>query len=229
MLPAPVHAAKKETGRILLPYSLKKKAQTVSPSASMNVNPTASPVMDRTNRLSASLADYGSDSDDEADSGEPFSFFSLNSAVTRTDSVVKGSDLEEEVGAYLPTPESRLQTDLNAGIPTVPLPPSLARTSLNLPAPAKSSTCSVNVVDSSDSSSSDNVAGGPDPNAPLTFKGGVSSQRTFSNRQSNSAMSPEAEGDQNMYFNVVCKPLIFNNNIKISDLGRLPWPSGYGP
>jgi hypothetical protein len=109
-------------------------------------------------------------------------------------------------------------TDLNTGIPTVPLPPSSSRTSLNLPAPSRSENSSVDehvLGPSSSDSAIGSLATGTsiDPNAPLTFKGGVSSQRTYGGLyNSNSAMSsstssssgiPSAEGDPNMFYNMV--------------------------
>ncbi|XP_045156321.1 proline-rich protein PRCC-like [Mercenaria mercenaria] len=229
ILPAPVHAAKKETGRILLPYSLTKKTQSVAsgapaPKKSSNIT---SQVSDKSRKLSASLADYGSDSEDEDDTGEPVSFFSFDSSVNKTnstlkskiDSTVKSSEQKEMVGPSLP-PMHTGESNLDTGIPTVPLPPTLPRTSLHLPAPARNDNSSVNdnavnePVSPSDSGLG-TVPIGPfvDPNAPLTFKGGVSSQKTYGGfYNSNNAMSSSSsslgsshsvgEGDQNMYYNM---------------------------
>ena len=218
ILPAPVHAAKKETGRILLPYSLTKKTQSATSGApaSKKTSQTAneSTSLDKSQKLSASLASYGSDSDDDDDSGEPVSFFSLGTSSNKTDSIVKSkthtaADSTKEIIGPSVVPMLMDESSLNTGIPTVPLPPTSSRTSLNLPAPARSENLSMNEhVSSFGSVPTGNII---DPNAPLTFKGGVSSRRNYSGvNSSNSAMSSSSgisqspvEGDQNMYYNMV--------------------------
>lgn len=221
ILPAPVHAAKKEAGRILLPYSLTKKTQSaVSNAAAPKKSNTSSQDTHSSQQLSAGLTGYGSDSDDEDEARQPVSFFSLDKSVNKTDLTVQSSSQKQMVGPSRP-PEN-IDSFSETGIPTVPQPPTFARTSLNLPAPAKSNNSkseneSLSVSSSKNVSDTVDISAGPivDQDAPLTFKGGVSSQRTFNSAyNSNSAVSSStaafgmahstAEGDQNMYYNMVC-------------------------
>lgn len=89
-----MHAAKKEANRILLPYSLTKKPvanKSAASSTTSSSNPVSSGV-NKNNSLATSLADYGSDSDEETDNSEPVNFFSLGSSVKSS----QGTKLEEE-------------------------------------------------------------------------------------------------------------------------------------
>ncbi|OWF46948.1 proline-rich protein PRCC-like [Mizuhopecten yessoensis] len=77
LLPAPVHAATKETNRILLPYTLKKPQEKKKPEPSKTDKVTSNP-----HPKFQGLPSYESDSDgDEADS-EATNFFSLGGSET---------------------------------------------------------------------------------------------------------------------------------------------------
>ncbi|XP_060073608.1 proline-rich protein PRCC-like [Ylistrum balloti] len=72
LLPAPVHAAKKETNRILLPYSLKKAQANKKPAPSKTDPVTLNP-----SPKFQGLSGYGSDSDSDDAESESANFFSL--------------------------------------------------------------------------------------------------------------------------------------------------------
>ena len=202
LLPAPVHAARKESNRILLPYSLSKKVNP-NPTPPSQKKPISNVDSVKTiNSLTTSLADYGSDSDEN--DGEPVNFFSL-------DSSPKATDKDEIVSSKDKTVSSGNVTSPNLKPieQTVSLPPTHSRTALNLPAPVKtviqspSSESDKNVIVSeSETSSRGNISSlshmyGPavDPDAPLSFKGGVS--RSYPTH--NSSQDPGLENQRMMY------------------------------
>lgn len=200
ILPAPMHAAKKETGRILLPYSLTKKSQPTVTSKNSITSQSQKPV-------TSLAADYSSDSEEEA--GEPVSFFSLDSSTGRKiDSSIDSTNITMDTSHKF----KEVTDNKNDGVPTVPLPPAGLRTSLNLPAPHRTAVIDSDLSVASDISSRPLV--GPlmpivhtgDPDAPLTFKGGVTSQRRLSNNAVSSSSSgisaSEMDTDQNIYYNM---------------------------
>ncbi|XP_033750507.1 proline-rich protein PRCC-like [Pecten maximus] len=77
LLPAPVHAATKETNRILLPYSLKKSQEKKKP-----VPPKTDHVSRKSNPKFQGLSGYGSDSDSDEAGSESANFFSLGGSET---------------------------------------------------------------------------------------------------------------------------------------------------
>ena len=238
LLPAPMHAAKKEANRILLPYSLGRK-----PKPAASVQKTAAKHTSQTG-VATKLTQYDSDSDDDdmADTGG--NFFSLD---TPKDSSSSSSTV---VGPSLKSPDSGVSDSLNvptvplppgdneavptvslppadneavptvplppknkSDVATVPLPPEGLRSSLKLPAPQKAQTDSVIGPDSEGEadSTAEVVYGQPSDvvmDAPLTFKGGVSSQRRFQSPtvgpvSSTSEAGEEDGGSANMYYNMV--------------------------
>lgn len=211
LLPAPVHAAKKEMGRILLPHSLTKKSQ---PSVATNTTKNSTTVSSNKKTITSLAADYSSDSEDEA--GEPVSFFSLDSSAGRNANsrLESLSDSSNELKANKFNKNSADST--NDDVPTVSLPPQGLRTSLHLPAPHVTEEKSML---NSDTSFSNNAPEGPvvgpsmppgpvmpsggmvDPDAPLTFKGGVTSQRRYTNSSVSSSSDVMGAG-QNMYYNM---------------------------
>lgn len=206
LLPPPVHAAKKEANRILLPYSLGKKPKP-------NAKPTFSdkPPSPSYNQKKYSmyhgLTGYDSDSDENEDesnkSEKPVNFFSLDSLEKSDQEQVTVSDFKSDMTDKKIVQQK--QTD--SGIPTVSFP---------LP-PLKHLTTDKKVSNNEDIS---NVIQGPsllpqiDPDAPLTFKGGQQSKQTsissapvFSGygpvpEKSNSDSTEDLHEDQNIYYNM---------------------------
>lgn len=193
LLPAPLHGAKKETNRLLLPYTLTKKSQPKPPhSKSLSTG-----LVGKVGNVTTSLATYGSDSDDdeEGDSQQSINFFSIDSSTKHT-----GTNLlmEHVVGPPLPP---FAQTS-GTSVPSVVAGPGLIRSSLHLPAPVHQISNSVNhisndesvsqemfsadidarvISDDSDSANGNvaelpGIAGEGRADAPLVFRGGVTSR-----------------------------------------------------
>jgi len=213
-----MHAAKKESNRILLPYSLTRKPAT-QPSAKPKPSPSAQTKSDVTKAAkdskSSSLISYGSDSDEDGEDGAPLSFFSLdtdvknNSSAKESSSAVRTqSSTDNFVGPALP-PEAS-ETDRSVAR-TVLIPPSHRIGSLHLPSPQKTN-ANVNSIDlgnTNNESSSESTGTrfpsstgfAPDVNedAPLMFQGGVSSQKIVG-----PSAGPSLTSDDNvMYTNMV--------------------------
>lgn len=210
LLPPPVHAAKKEANRILLPYSLGRKPKTnptnTKPKPSVDDKPTSPSYTQKKYSMFHGLTGYDSDSDEEevenSQNSEPVNFFSLGFA--------KKSEKEE----VTPLDSSSVKSkETESGIPTVSLPP---------PPSEQLPKNSVKGPDLSFSSNELNKpAQGPslmpqiDQDAPLTFKGGQKSKASvpgvISSRQgvygpvsgeSGSGLVGELHEDQNMYYNM---------------------------
>lgn len=220
ILPPPVHAAKKEANRILLPYSLTKKPDAKPPPPSSTKSVTNKAGKD-SNSMASRLADYGSDSDDDNDdNSESANFFSLdsdakNSVDVKTNTSISASSVQDEgsfVGPALPPDEN---TEDSSTAATVPLPPGPRIGSLHLPSPVKTSANIDNVNNAVTVTNSDFLGQGGvsvqslpsfapavDADAPLTFKGGVSSRKTTVSRTDSVGPSlPSA--DNYMYSNMV--------------------------
>ena len=208
LLPAPVHAAKKETNRILLPYTLSRKPKpTPQPKPSFENKPPSPSYMQKKYSMFHGLTGYDSDSDENEDesekNNEPVNFFSLDSKQKSDKESVTLKD------------SSSVKPELSGlGIPTVSLPPPPSE---HLPTYEKQSK-----IDISNVKLTGPVEGPPllgpqlDPDAPLTFKGGQKSKVSVPNAsasvssvygpvadQSNSDLQGEIHDDQNMYYNMV--------------------------
>ncbi|KAH3833282.1 hypothetical protein DPMN_106588 [Dreissena polymorpha] len=196
LLPAPVHGAKKETNRLLLPYTLTKKSQPSTPKPLQSKSQSTGTVGKASN-VTTSLASYGSDSDEdeEEDSQQSINFFSIDSGTKHTGT---NSHVEPVVGPTLP-PFSQTSGPAE---PSVVARPGLIRSSLHLPAPVHQISNSVNHlsnsesvsrqilsadidaevisedIDSANGSLADlaGIAGAVRADAPLVFRGGVTSR-----------------------------------------------------
>ncbi|GFN80572.1 papillary renal cell carcinoma (translocation-associated) [Plakobranchus ocellatus] len=105
LLPPPIHSAKKEINRPLIPYTLSKKAQdtTMKPTQGKSYNPNLKPnasISSRnssnavnTQKVALNVAMYGSDSEDEKDIATS-NFFSLDSSKTSVQSDSKSIQSE---------------------------------------------------------------------------------------------------------------------------------------
>ncbi|KAL4227759.1 hypothetical protein ACF0H5_013195 [Mactra antiquata] len=211
MLPAPVHAAKKETGRILLPYSLTKKSQSSTaniPTTSLTLKSnTNSDTRNKPKTVTSRLTNYGSDSDDdETESG--VNFFSIggetSSSVTNSNVSFSSSSMnsfpkqEVIVGPALPKADNDMKGP-EIG-PTVPLL-SNTRSSMKLPAPSRDNmNPDFNQLIGKSSDISETVQLSFDADAPLTFKGGVTSKRAYPSRQNSTGSIPGS--DVTMYHNL---------------------------
>lgn len=137
ILPPPVHAAKKETNRILMPYSLSKKQNVVATKSGVKKS-SDDLHMNTSKRLKTSLAN--SDTDSDEDDGEPVNFFSLDT---------KTKSLEKEWQTHVPAtpPNTPIHPGLNMGVPIVNMTTTFPlKSHLNLPAPSKNWSHSETVV-----------------------------------------------------------------------------------
>ena len=209
LLPAPVHAAKKESNRILLPYSLSRKTKpTPQPKPTFEDNLPSPSYQQKKYSMFHGLTGYDSDSDENEDgndkNSEPVNFFSLDSK--------EKSDMENVT-------LSPVKPELSGvGIPDVCLPPPPSEHLLSNEIQSESDN-SYTQLDSSNDRSMGPIQGpslGPslDPDAPLTFKGGQKSKTSvpcafLSNPygpvadQAKSDIQGEIHDDQNMYYNMV--------------------------
>ncbi|KAK3585289.1 hypothetical protein CHS0354_040236 [Potamilus streckersoni] len=176
LLPMPVHAAKKEANRVLLPYSLTKKQQPQENTlkmASVIVSKTSSSAAKST--MSAPMkalvtATYNSDSDEEDGKHDKnvgsSNFFSLDSDERVQQSLASFA----HISTPLSSASEHRWTD-NSDVPTVPLPPSFCtRTPINLPAPKTNMLSSA--MDDSDIPTP--PVKQPDADAPLNFNASFS-------------------------------------------------------
>ncbi|KAL3865954.1 hypothetical protein ACJMK2_043298 [Sinanodonta woodiana] len=177
LLPMPVHAAKKEANRVLLPYSLTKKQQPqkentpkmASVSASNSSSSSAAKSTMSAPMKALVTATYNSDSDEDGENGKNVgstNFFSLDS-----DERVKQSLASfAHIITPLPSTSEHIWTD-NSDVSTVPHPPSLStRTPINLPAPKTNMLTSA--MDDSDIPMP--PVNQPDADAPLSFNASFS-------------------------------------------------------
>jgi len=214
-----MHAAKKETNRILLPYTLTKKAPPPTAGKPKPLS-TGSKASDTRSSAAFSLAKYGSDSDDDdGDSSSAGNFFSLDSS-----SKSKNSSSVQDEGLPLPAVSSKVPavnevSTMDTGVPTVQLPPEPFRSSMRLPAPSHSSSTSEDEPSNLPNSKSHdtglqnvNVGAMPPPpgpshatavdaDAPLVFKSGVTNRHASLQGPSQGVgpMLPQSHGGANSY------------------------------
>ena len=214
MLPPPVHAAKKEMNRILIPYSLGRKPKAAPKPAFTNDKPSAtSTYSQKKYSMFQGMTGYDSDSDENEDgsekSEEPVSFFSLDSSSKSDKEQVTPSGINSNLNQV-----EKLQVGkTDTGTPTVALPPKLTGSPVHVPVPLKqlSDKEKVQTVNAK----RDEIIQGPsafpqmDPDAPLTFRGGVKSKPVFNvygpfaGKSDSDSTEIEMAHDQNMYYNIV--------------------------
>lgn len=214
LLPPPVHAAKKEANRILLPYSLGKKPKPSAKPKTISDKPPSPTYSQKKYSMYHGLTGYDSDSDENEDeyskSEEPVNFFSLDSTRKSDQEQVTVTDINSDL-----TAKEKLQPkQTESGVVNVSYPP----------LPSENLTDDKKVTSLSSTSSNKDISTaiqGPsllpqiDPDAPLTFKGGQKSKQTsissvpiFSGygpslpETSNSDSTGELHGDQNIYYNM---------------------------
>ena len=207
LLPAPVHAAKKEANRILIPYSLSRKPKpTPQPKPTLDDKPPSPSYMQKKYSMYHGLTGDDSDSDENEDknekSSEPVNFFSLDSTQKR----------DKEHVTLVDSSSVKLQL-AGSGIPTVSLPPPPSEHSS---ADKKLSKSNFSKNDLTAPIQGSSLVPQIDPDAPLTFKGGQKSRVSIPSasasmlevygpvaEKSNSDLQGEIHEDQNMYYNMV--------------------------
>lgn len=209
LLPPPVHAAKKESNRILLPYSLGKKPKP-TPKPTLSDKPPSPTYTQKKYSMYHGLTGYDSDSDeDENESNKnqkPVNFFALDSSGKTAQEQITVSDFKSDL-----TDKNlqQKQTDSRTFGESLPPPPSKVSISGE-----KVSNLSSNTEETKSAVQGPSLLPLVDPDAPLTFKGGqksrptsVSSAPVFSGygpspEISDSGTTEELLQDQNIYYNV---------------------------
>ena len=209
--------------RILIPYSLGKKAKpTPKPTFDNDKQSAPSTYSQKKYSMFHGLTGYDSDSDENetesGKSGEPVSFFSLDSLSKSDKEQVTLLGMNSDLGAVGRLQENKADT----GNPTVALPPESSSES-----EVKSKALSKQSLNKDVQNMTVKYDEGPssfsqlDPDAPLTFKGGVKSKPVMISStplisdyepvagNSNSDLTEtDVAHDQNMYYNIVSMILL---------------------
>lgn len=160
LLPAPVHAATKESNRILLPYSLKKSQEKQKPVPS-KPKPAASNLQPKFQSLSG----YGSDSDSDEPGSESANFFSLGGSEPAPAGPVLPEPLPMQKTAKLSLPPPKLVSE-NSVVSEPKISSDISQSEVT----STVGDGSTEIVDMASSSSGPSSVAHQD--APLSFKSG---------------------------------------------------------